>query len=228
MVFSGVAQVAGQSSAFGGEMVGSAIAHKRARQLMNEQQNWQERMSNTAYQRGVADLDKAGLNRILALGKGGMGPASTPSGGIVASGSKPELGRAVSTALDVNKWKTEKQLVNQNTATAKEAAGYNREAAGNQREQSALATASAEKRRQETSLVERQTRAADYHIESAKAESATAGHLESIMAARAWQAEKNFVTDMRQDRQRWKQVSRVMQEFNPFREAQKIPFQVNK
>lgn len=95
MVFSGVAQVAGQSSAFGGEMVGSAIAHKRARQLMNEQQNWQERMSNTAYQRGVADLDKAGLNRILALGKGGMGPASTPSGGIVASGSKPELGRGI-------------------------------------------------------------------------------------------------------------------------------------
>lgn len=38
---------------------------------------WQERMSNTAYQRATEDMRKAGINPILAAQQGG---ASTPSG----------------------------------------------------------------------------------------------------------------------------------------------------
>lgn len=39
---------------------------------------WQERMSNTSYQRAMADMRKAGLNPMLAFSQGG---AAVPSGG---------------------------------------------------------------------------------------------------------------------------------------------------
>lgn len=74
----------------------AAMSYNSAEALANR--NFQERMSNTSYQRAVEDMRKAGLNPILAFANGG---ASTP-GGSGATITGASMGMPSSSALGVS------------------------------------------------------------------------------------------------------------------------------
>lgn len=116
------------------DLQSTAIAENRA--AFDRATNFERDMSNTAYQRATADLDKAGLNRILAINQGGAStpnaPApSAPTGGAssasVGSGSGAmsgagfaptveRFGPALSTAVQLSRFDQDMRIARQQEA----------------------------------------------------------------------------------------------------------------
>lgn len=109
--------------ALGGAMdvIGQTRANRDNKDMAYQQMNFQRDMSNTSYQRAVADMQAAGLNPMLAYSQGG---ASTPSG--ASSTSQPvEYGKMLSSAMQmraleagIDKTAAETDQAKANTAAA--------------------------------------------------------------------------------------------------------------
>lgn len=108
----------------------------------NINREYQERLSNTAYQRSMNDMARAGLNPILAYQKGG---ASSPTGATastgIVSGAAPKeatniIGQAASSALgarranqELENMKIQNDLTRSQTAQSLSATTLNNETA---------------------------------------------------------------------------------------------------
>lgn len=95
---------------------GSHEQNQASEHMMEKQQAWEMKMSNTAHRREVRDLYAAGLNPILSA-TGGAG-ASTPS--VSAPSLENEMGPGISSALSVARTKEELDLIRNQADAAKE------------------------------------------------------------------------------------------------------------
>ena len=97
-IASGIGSLLGGALSGAGQIGANLMSFGQNKELQQRNFDYQERMSNTAYQRAMADMDKAGLNPLLVTNNGG---ASTPSGSS-ASMSTPDISGAIASGAKMS------------------------------------------------------------------------------------------------------------------------------
>jgi len=118
------AGIAGLASMFGQDQT------NRSNETMSrDQMNFQERMSNTAVQRAMADMKAAGINPMMAAGN----QASSPTGAMAVM--ENSLGQGISSAMEARKLAKEldatESQVTLNAASAEAAHAQSQQAMAN-------------------------------------------------------------------------------------------------
>lgn len=108
------------------QTLGGVLTNEQNRKLSHQQMDFQERMSSTAWQRGVTDMRAAGINPMLAVSQGS---ASAPSGS--STSMENPISPGVSSALALAQAKANIALQEQNIATSQSQERLNDHTAAN-------------------------------------------------------------------------------------------------
>lgn len=171
-----------------------AIAREQmefSRQQAELNRQWQERMSNTAYQRAMADMRVAGLNPILAYQQGGAGTPSGAQGysaGAHMENALEGLGRGVASAGSAARFQADLDNTRAQTANTTAQEAVNKTTALKNVQDTATSAAQEQKAKAEAALTAEQIEspAAQRALYGAQAHSAyQAGEVSRRQAADA-------------------------------------------